>query len=121
VLSLLDQLWSDHLAEIAAVREGIVLRVVGRQDPLFEFQKIAVERFDALLAALEHDAVETLAGARLEDSALRLDGCPPAPGATWTYLTSEDEFRRPGGGFMFGLARLLWSRFSTVPEKQRLP
>ena len=110
VLSLLDQLWSDHLAEVAEVREGIVLRVIGRQDPLFEFQKIAVERFDALLAALEHDALETLDKAELDGAELRLDGCPPAPGATWTYLTGEDDFRKPGGGFMLGLARLLWSR-----------
>jgi preprotein translocase subunit SecA len=110
VLSVLDQLWSDYLAELAAVREGIVLRVVGRQDPLFEFQKTAVERFDVLLRALEQDALEALESATLEGSELRLDGCPPAPGATWTYLTSEDDFRSPGGGFMLGLARLFWSR-----------
>ena len=106
VLAHIDRHWADYLAEIAEVREGIVLRVVARQNPLYEFQKITVERFAAHLEAIERDAVETLLQSEPEGSELRLDAVP-APGTTWTYLMNEESFGTTGGQFMVSLAKLL--------------
>src|SRR5690625_5097694 len=48
VLYVLDRVWMRHLNHLAATREGIHLRVLGRQNPLEEFNRIAVEDFQRL-------------------------------------------------------------------------
>lgn len=104
-LAQIDRHWADYLAELAEAREGIMLRVLGDQNPVFELQKIAVERFDFHLQAIEDDAVETLAKAEISGSELRLDGLP-SPGTTWTYLTNEETFGTPIERFMTGLVKM---------------
>jgi preprotein translocase subunit SecA len=106
VLAQIDRHWADHLAEIQEVREGIVLRVVARQDPLFEFQKIAVARFAARQEAIERDSVEAFERTGSEGADTALDGAG-TPGATWTYLMDESTYATPDGGFMRGLVSLL--------------
>ncbi len=41
----LDRGWADHLAYLADIRESIHLRALGRQNPLDEFHRMAVDAF----------------------------------------------------------------------------
>src|SRR5581483_4572852 len=50
----LDRGWADHLAYLADIRESIHLRALGRQYPLDEFHRMAVDAFASLAA----DALE---------------------------------------------------------------
>ncbi|WP_084044054.1 accessory Sec system translocase SecA2, partial [Mycobacterium avium] len=50
----LDRGWADHLAYLADIRESIHLRALGRQNPLDEFHRLAVDAFASLAA----DAIE---------------------------------------------------------------
>ena len=46
----LDRGWADHQAYLADIRESIHLRALGRQDPLDEFHRLAVDAFASLAA-----------------------------------------------------------------------
>jgi preprotein translocase subunit SecA len=93
-VSHLDNHWSGYCEEINDLRDGIHLRRWGRQDPLFEFQKIVIAMFETLLDRMEKDALEDFAGlagagdasAACAARAARIK----APGATWTYLVNDD-------------------------------
>ena len=50
----LDRGWADHLAYLSDIRESIHLRALGRQNPLDEFHRLAVDAFAHLAA----DAIE---------------------------------------------------------------
>ena len=50
----LDRGWADHLAYLSDIRESIHLRALGRQNPLDEFHRMAVDAFASLAA----DAIE---------------------------------------------------------------
>jgi preprotein translocase subunit SecA len=93
-VSHLDNHWSGYCEEINDLRDGIHLRRWGRQDPLFEFQKIVIAMFETLLDRMEKDALEDFAG--LAGSGDASAACAAraarikAPGATWTYLVNDD-------------------------------
>lgn len=86
----LDRAWSEHLNELAEIREGIHLRALGRQNPLDEFQILAVKRFSTLLPDAAAATKESLAKAEgadsIEDLGLR------RPSATWTYMVADNPF-----------------------------
>jgi preprotein translocase subunit SecA len=87
----LDAAWSDHLAWLADLREGIHLVSLGRQEPLQEFQKAATGAFlglgDKIGAAIE----STLRSLIARDGPIDLDAAGlKGPSATWTYLVNED-------------------------------
>ncbi|MBL4693036.1 MAG: preprotein translocase subunit SecA, partial [Magnetovibrio sp.] len=48
-LSVLDQLWKDHLLTLDHLRQGIGLRAYAQKDPLNEYKKEAFELFKSLL------------------------------------------------------------------------
>jgi preprotein translocase subunit SecA len=89
----LDEAWTDHLAWLADLREGIHLVSLGRLEPLHEFQKAATESFlglsDRIAAALDATLRSLVAREGPVDlNAAGLKG----PSATWTYLVNEDQF-----------------------------
>ena len=48
-LSVLDQLWKDHLLTLDHLRQGIGLRAYAQKDPLNEYKKEAFQLFEQLL------------------------------------------------------------------------
>jgi preprotein translocase subunit SecA len=89
----LDEAWTDHLAWLADLREGIHLVSLGRLEPLHEFQKAATESFlglaDRIAAALD----ATLRSLIAREGPVDLDAAGlKGPSATWTYLVNEDQF-----------------------------
>jgi len=89
----IDAAWSDHLAWLADLREGIHLVSIGRKEPLQEFQKAATGVFLEL-----EDKIRGAAEASLR-SLLALEGPVDieaaglkGPSSTWTYLVNDDQF-----------------------------
>lgn len=87
----LDRGWADHLAYLADIRESIHLRALGRQNPLDEFHRMAVDAFASLAA----DAIE--AAAQTFDTADSIEDEPGVdlsklarPTSTWTYMVHDN-------------------------------
>jgi preprotein translocase subunit SecA len=92
-LTHLDRAWSHHLAEVEEIRECIHLRVYGKQDPLFEYNKCAIELFDVLLTAIDRDAVDAFNGITVRNGRVDVpEDHLKAPSATWTYLVNDNPF-----------------------------
>ncbi|HZJ48416.1 MAG TPA: SEC-C metal-binding domain-containing protein, partial [Acidimicrobiia bacterium] len=56
VLSVIDNKWREHLAEMDYLRSGIGLRAMGQRDPLVEYQRDGYSFFEELVDAVKHDA-----------------------------------------------------------------
>jgi len=97
-----DAHWSEYLANIAEIREGIHLRSyaaqgIAGQSPYVEFQKIAVKLFREMLEKLETEAIllfkEFTPGS---DTMENLNQKLKRPSSTWTYLINDDPFDNAG-------------------------
>lgn len=87
----LDRGWADHLAFLSDIRESIHLRALGRQNPLDEFHRMAVDAFASLAA----DAIE--AAQQTFDTAPSIEDEPGVdlsklarPTSTWTYMVHDN-------------------------------
>jgi len=88
----IDGAWADHLAWLGDLRESIHLVVLGRKEPLQEFQRSATEAFLKLEKKIGREVRRTLKGlvdregpVDLEKEGFR------GPASTWTYLVNEDQ------------------------------
>ena len=111
VLAHLDEAWSDHLAVLDDVREGIHLRALARESPLEEFRRIAGELFDPFFDVVYERAAATLADADVTDTAVVHSG-PRRPTSTWTYLVTDDPFGSEADRFLTGMRSALRRRRS---------
>ncbi len=59
-LQILDNLWMQHLENMAHLREGIGWISVGQRDPLVEYRRQGQHLFEEMQATLRHDVVRTL-------------------------------------------------------------
>jgi preprotein translocase subunit SecA len=57
LLSVIDNRWREHLAEMDYLQEGIHLRAYGQRDPLVEYQREAMGMFEELKGTLEDEFV----------------------------------------------------------------
>ncbi|MFI6323721.1 accessory Sec system translocase SecA2 [Nonomuraea sp. NPDC050556] len=83
VLYHLDRCWTEHLAFLTDLREGIHLRALGRMSPVDEFQREAVAEYKGLLGEVERRSLESF-----EEPAAELK----RPTATWTYMVQDNPF-----------------------------
>ncbi|KAB1128694.1 accessory Sec system translocase SecA2 [Micromonospora sp. DT46] len=88
----LDRLWTDHLAELSEVREGVHLRALGRLDPLDEFHRAAVPAFNNLIPEIERRTIETFEETEFTDDWEPDEAKLVRPSATWTYLVHDNPF-----------------------------
>ncbi|WP_421845634.1 accessory Sec system translocase SecA2 [Mycobacterium sp.] len=87
----LDRGWADHLAFLADIRESIHLRALGRQNPLDEFHRMAVDAFASLAADAIEAAQQTFETANVLDEEPGLDLSKLArPTSTWTYMVNDN-------------------------------
>ena len=56
-LSVIDNKWREHLAEMDYLRSGIGLRAMGQKDPLVEYQREGFNYFEELVDSVKHDAI----------------------------------------------------------------
>jgi len=116
-LLAIDRCWSEHLAEMQALRDEIHLVRLDGRDPLTEFYRTAGTAFATLRGRIEDAAVETFerlaitaAGVDWEGEGLR------GPSSTWTYMINDEAF---AGGTFQALANRaslgLWAVLLTWP------
>jgi preprotein translocase subunit SecA len=81
VLSIVDNKWREHLAEMDYLRAGIGLRAMGQRDPLVEYQREAYDMFSEMVDGIKLDSVRYLFHAqvvaqptRTADPVVRLQG-----------------------------------------------
>ncbi|OBK46908.1 accessory Sec system translocase SecA2 [Mycobacterium kubicae] len=87
----LDRGWADHLAYLADIRESIHLRALGRQNPLDEFHRMAVDAFASLAADAIEAAQQTFETANVLEDEPGLDLSKLArPTSTWTYMVNDN-------------------------------
>lgn len=87
----LDRGWCEHLAYLADIRESIHLRALGRQNPLDEFHRMAVDAFASLAADAIEAAQQTFETAPPIEGEVGVDLSKLArPTSTWTYMVHDD-------------------------------
>ncbi|WP_354524215.1 accessory Sec system translocase SecA2 [Mycolicibacterium sp. 624] len=87
----LDRGWADHQAYLSDIRESIHLRALGRQNPLDEFHRMAVDAFGSLAADAIEAAQQTFETANVTEDELGLDLSKLArPTSTWTYMIHDN-------------------------------
>jgi preprotein translocase subunit SecA len=92
-LAHIDNAWSHHLAEVEEIRECIHLRVYGKQDPLFEYNKCAIELFDMMLQKIDDSSIKAFNDIAIVNGTIDLPrDSLKAPSATWTYLVNDNPF-----------------------------
>jgi preprotein translocase subunit SecA len=90
----LDRGWADHQAYLADIRESIHLRALGRQNPLDEFHRMAVDAFASLAADAIEAGQQTFETADLVDGEIGLDLSKLArPTSTWTYVVHDNPLQ----------------------------
>lgn len=88
-----DQLWSDHLAFLADVRESIHLRALGRETPIDEFHRAAIPEFHKIIGEAKERSVATFSDAKITADGVNLAGTGvQKPTSTWTYLVHDNPF-----------------------------
>ncbi|HEX4278267.1 MAG TPA: hypothetical protein VHZ74_23090 [Bryobacteraceae bacterium] len=92
-LAVIDDLWSDYLANIAELRGGIHWVSWTGKDPLHSFLVSAQAIYTDFGARLQDEIAEAFAAADIREGEIRFH----APerferGATWTYLTNDQPF-----------------------------
>jgi preprotein translocase subunit SecA len=121
-LLMIDRCWSDYLALMTSVRDGIhVVGLVGK-DPLAEFYRETGEAFEDLQVRVEEAVVETFGRVTITDRGIdwEKEGLL-GPSSTWTYLVNDTPFganplrslaNRPGlalfGVLVLGPLLFLW-------------
>lgn len=97
----LDRAWTDHLAFIEDVREGIHLQRYGGRDPLTEFSRQLIEAFDAMMRQVEDETVKLFARVRAGEGGIDLSGVGLSrSSATWTYLVNDNPFSPLGASLL---------------------
>jgi preprotein translocase subunit SecA len=95
ILQAIDSAWSDYLAAVEELREGIHWRSWGGREPFHEFIEDAEKMFADLMARI--DAIAE------GDEAPE----PSGIGATWTYLVNDNPFGSMGERIAAGVRRVM--------------
>jgi preprotein translocase subunit SecA len=96
-LFLLDRRWSDHLALVEDIREGIHLQRYGGREPLTEFQREIIGAYARMMDGLRDEVVEVFLRLEARDGRIDLEGAGlRGPSSTWTYLINDNPFSTLG-------------------------
>jgi len=92
-LYAIDRCWTDHLAMIADIREGIHLTSVAGQSPIREFHKIVDQEFQQLEQKIDDTILQTFESLSITENGVDLDeeGIR-GPSSTWTYVITDNQF-----------------------------
>jgi preprotein translocase subunit SecA len=90
MLSVIDQLWKDHLLSMDHLKEGIGLRGYGQHDPLVEYKKESFEMFEAMMQRFQEDTVRYLYLMQILER-------PPEPPQRPVQAEAEPAAALPGG------------------------
>ena len=98
-LATIDDLWSEYLASITDLREGVQWISYGGREPLYEYLTAVDSLFTQLEIRIDEEIPKRLADAQEQ-------GVDPSQrGATWTYLTTDQPFGSLTERVMRGMVR----------------
>jgi len=103
-LDTIDDLWSEFLAWITDLREGIQWVSWGGRDPLHEYLMSVHSLYEQLHARIEEEIPRRVAEAQASGAE------PKERGATWTYLTTDQPFGSWSERIMKGIVRKFKAR-----------
>ena len=103
-LETIDDLWSEFLAAITDLREGIQWVSWGGRDPLHEYLMSVHSMFEQLEARIGEEIPRRVA------EALASGEEPKQRGATWTYLTTDQPFGSWNERIIRGIVRKVKAR-----------
>ncbi len=69
-MTVLDELWMQHLENMQHLREGIHWRSVGQRDPLVEYRSESQKLFESLQIALQESVLRTIFSIRKTDAVI---------------------------------------------------
>jgi len=96
-MHLLDRAWSDHLALIEDIREGIHLQRLGGKEPLTEFSRQIIDAFADMMDRVDAETIETFKRLRADGGEIDLTRVGVGGStATWTYLVNDNPFSTLG-------------------------
>jgi len=95
ILSLahLDQAWSDYLEDVSTIQEGSHLARIGKLDPVLEFHKAVIARFNFMWQAFEMESARAFNELDPENPDIQSVRALRT-GNTWTYLVNDEPFER---------------------------
>jgi preprotein translocase subunit SecA len=85
-LVTIDELWAEHLAAVAELRDGSQWISLGGKDPLHYYLKAVHQMFEELEQSIHEEILKRVAETRVSGLS------PMERGATWTYLTTDQPF-----------------------------
>ncbi|MEW5766523.1 MAG: preprotein translocase subunit SecA [bacterium] len=74
MLSVIDNLWKDHLYAMDSLKEGIGLRAYGQRDPLIEYKHESYQMFEHLSLRMKEQVVEYIFRVQMAEEAPTLRG-----------------------------------------------
>jgi preprotein translocase subunit SecA len=98
-LATIDDLWSEYLAAITDLREGVQWLSYGGRQPLYEYLTAVDSLFQQLETRIDEEVPKRLAEAHEQGAD------PSERGATWTYLTTDQPFGSWSERVMRGVVR----------------
>ncbi|ACL76608.1 accessory Sec system translocase SecA2 [Ruminiclostridium cellulolyticum] len=89
-LHCMDEVWYDFLEYLENIKEGINLVSAGRKDPVDEFNKLSINKFEQLQEDINEKILNTLDNIDFSMDASQLaDRGLQTPSATWTYIIND--------------------------------
>ncbi|NNL98563.1 MAG: preprotein translocase subunit SecA [Acidimicrobiia bacterium] len=98
VLSVIDNKWREHLAEMDYLRAGIGLRAMGQKDPLVEYQREGYDMFTDLVAAVKHDTIRYLSHVQVVQESRPQVSPQATPTAVTTNLSGTKKPQADASG-----------------------
>jgi preprotein translocase subunit SecA len=98
-LATIDDLWSEYLAAITDLREGVQWLSYGGRQPLYEYLTAVDSLFQQLETRIDEEIPKRVAEAEEQGAD------PSQRGATWTYLTTDQPFGSWSERVMRGVVR----------------
>ena len=96
-IHFLDRAWSEHLALIDDIREGIHLQRLGGREPLTEFSRQIIDAFADMMERVDAQTIDAFTRVRADGGRIDLAGAGVAgSSSTWTYLVNDDPFSTLG-------------------------
>jgi preprotein translocase subunit SecA len=98
MLSVLDQLWKDHLLNMDHLKEGIGLRGYGQKDPLVEYKRESFDMFEEMMEKFEEETVRYLYLMQIIDPGEQRFRSEPPPGGPGAEPGPQVPTLGDGGG-----------------------
>jgi preprotein translocase subunit SecA len=66
LLRVVDEYWMDQIDAMQDLRQGIVLRAYGQNDPVVEYKREGYAMFEEMIAAIQHETVRRIYSTHLK-------------------------------------------------------